>query len=79
MPTTVAAIDPGLTRDVYLVLGDQNEAGAWAVRSYYKPLANWIWIGSLIMAFGGLVSLTDRRYRVGAAARRSRAATIPAE
>ncbi len=79
MPTTEAAIDPGLTRDVYLVLGDQNEAGAWAVRSYYKPLANWIWIGSLIMAFGGLVSLTDRRYRVGAAARRSRAATIPAE
>ncbi|MFK7942377.1 MAG: cytochrome c-type biogenesis CcmF C-terminal domain-containing protein, partial [Paracoccaceae bacterium] len=50
-----------------------------AVRSYYKPLANWIWIGSLIMAFGGIVSLTDRRYRVGAAARRRAAAVVPAE
>ena len=81
MPTSEAAIDPGLTRDVYLVLGDQNAQGAWAVRSYYKPLANWIWIGSLIMAFGGIVSLTDRRFRVGAAARRRAAAktTVPAE
>jgi len=77
-PTTEAAIDPGLTRDVYLVLGDQSSDGAWAVRSYYKPLANWIWLGSLVMAFGGLISLTDRRYRVGAAARRTPAA-VPAE
>ena len=77
MPTTEAAIDPGLTRDVYLVLGDQAENGAWAVRSYYKPLANWIWIGALIMALGGVVSLTDRRYRVGAAAKRT--AMVPAE
>ncbi len=76
-PTSEAAIDPGLTRDVYLVLGDQAPNGAWAVRSYYKPLANWIWLGSLIMAFGGLISLTDRRYRVGAAARRALA--VPAE
>ena len=79
-PTTEAAIDPGLTRDVYLVLGDQAADGAWAVRSYYKPLANWIWIGALIMAFGGMVSLTDRRYRVGAAARRAAPpAAVPAE
>ncbi|MEM1164264.1 MAG: heme lyase CcmF/NrfE family subunit, partial [Pseudomonadota bacterium] len=78
MPTTEAAIDPGLTRDVYLVLGDQSADGAWAVRSYYKPLANWIWFGSLIMAIGGAVSLTDRRYRVGAAKRRIPNA-VPAE
>ncbi len=79
-PTTEAAIDMGFARDVYLVLGDQQQGtGAWAVRSYYKPLANWIWIGSLIMALGGLVSLTDRRYRVGAAARRAQAAAVPAE
>ena len=78
MPTSEAAIDPGLARDVYLVLGDQNAEGAWAVRSYYKPLANWIWLGSLIMAFGGVISLTDRRFRVGAAARR-RSAVVPAE
>ncbi len=77
MPTTEAAIDPGLTRDIYLVLGDQSDDGAWAVRSYYKPLANWIWFGALIMAIGGMVSLTDRRYRVGAA--RRRAAAVPAE
>ncbi|MEM7423021.1 MAG: heme lyase CcmF/NrfE family subunit [Pseudomonadota bacterium] len=77
-PTTEAAIDASLTRDVYLVLGDQNDAGAWAVRSYLKPLANWIWIGSLIMALGGVVSLTDRRFRIGAAARR-RTVPVPAE
>ena len=43
---------------------------AWAVRVYMKPLAVWIWLGALVMAIGGLISLTDRRYRVGAAARR---------
>ncbi|MEM7746227.1 MAG: heme lyase CcmF/NrfE family subunit [Pseudomonadota bacterium] len=78
MPTTEAAIDPGLLRDVYLVLGDQNAQGAWAVRSYLKPLANWIWIGSLVMAFGGLISLTDRRFRVGAV-RVRQPAVVPAE
>ena len=77
MPTTEAAIDTGLARDVYLVLGDQNAEGAWAVRSYLKPLAVWIWLGALVMGLGGLVSLTDRRFRIGAAARR--AAAVPAE
>ena len=81
MPTTEAAIDAGLSRDVYLVLGDKQEGGdAWAVRSYVKPLANWIWIGSFVMALGGLISLTDRRFRVGAAARSRRSAVaVPAE
>ena len=77
MPTTEAAIDEGLARDVYLVLGDRNAEGAWAVRSYLKPLAVWIWLGALVMATGGLVSLTDRRFRVGAVARRT--AAVPAE
>jgi cytochrome c-type biogenesis protein CcmF len=78
-PTTEAAIDSGLARDLYLVLGDKQAGGdAWAVRVYIKPLANWIWLGALVMAIGGLVSLTDRRYRVGAAARRG-AAAVPAE
>ena len=76
-PTTEAAIDAGLTRDVYLVLGDPAGDGAWAIRSYYKPLANWIWLGALVMSLGGIVSLTDRRYRVGAAQRRMSA--VPAE
>jgi cytochrome c-type biogenesis protein CcmF len=77
MPTTEAAIDSGLGRDVYLVLGDQNADGAWAVRSYLKPLVNWIWLGAAVMGLGGLVSLTDRRFRVGATARR--AAAVPAQ
>jgi len=79
MPTTEAAIDSGLVRDIYLVLGDKQQDGeAWAVRSYLKPLANWIWLGALVMSLGGLVSLSDRRYRVGAAGRR-RPQGIPAE
>ncbi len=80
-PTTEAAIDRGLTRDVYVTLGDAQENGGWAFRTYIKPFANWIWIGSLIMAAGGAISLTDRRYRVGAPARRSGppATAVPAE
>ena len=78
-PTTEAAIDASLLRDVYVVLGEPQERGvAWAVRSYVKPLVSWIWLGALLMALGGMVSLTDRRYRVGAAARR-RAEVISAE
>ncbi len=66
MPTTEAAINQSLTRDVYVVLGDQQDDGGWAVRSYIKPFANWIWIGTIIMGLGGVVSLTDRRFRVAA-------------
>ena len=68
MPTTEAAIDIGVTRDVYLVIGDAQEGGGYAVRSYIKPFANWIWAGAIIMALGGVLSLTDRRYRVAAGA-----------
>jgi cytochrome c-type biogenesis protein CcmF len=80
MPTTEASIDYGLLRDVYVVIGDPQDNGGWAVRTYYKPLANWIWGGSILMALGGLLSLADRRYRVAAGARRTRGATgVPAE
>ena len=82
MPTTEASIDRGWTRDVYVALGDAQEGGGWAVRTYVKPFANWIWIGAMIMALGGTISLTDRRYRVGAPARRAAprsAAATPAE
>ncbi len=82
-PTTEAAIDSGLLRDVYLVLGDRQTNGdAWAVRAYWKPLANWIWLGCFVMAAGGVISLTDRRFRIGAAARRGGPAAsgaVPAE
>ncbi|WP_425052686.1 heme lyase CcmF/NrfE family subunit [Psychromarinibacter sp. S121] len=70
MPTTEAAIDNGFLRDVYVVIGDPQQGGGWAVRTYIKPFANWIWAGSIIMALGGLLSLTDRRYRVAAGARK---------
>ena len=83
MPTTEAGIDYGFTRDVYITLGDpQTAAGeAWAVRSYVKPFANWIWGGAVIMALGGVLSLTDHRYRVGAPSRARGAAplAVPAE
>ena len=79
MPTTEAALDNGFLRDLYVVIGDPQEGGGWAVRSYYKPLANWIWGGAILMAFGGALSLSDRRYRVAAGARRTPMTGVPAE
>ncbi|MEM9974196.1 MAG: heme lyase CcmF/NrfE family subunit, partial [Pseudomonadota bacterium] len=80
MPTTEAAINNGITRDVYVVIGDPQEGGGWAVRTFIKPFANWIWAGSIIMALGGVLSLTDRRFRVAAGARKARGAVpVPAE
>ena len=78
MPTTEAALDNAFLRDIYVVIGDPQIGGGWAVRSYYKPLANWIWGGSLLMALGGVLSLSDRRYRVAAGARKM-ANAVPAE
>lgn len=66
MPTTEAGIDTSLWRDLYFVLGDPAEGGGFAVRLYYNPLVLWIWGGTGIMALAGLLSLTDRRLRVGA-------------
>ncbi|MGR3501405.1 heme lyase CcmF/NrfE family subunit [Pseudaestuariivita sp.] len=79
MPTTEAAIDYRTLRDVYVVIGDQQAAGGWTVRTYIKPLANWIWAGSILMALGGLISLTDRRFRVAAGARKEPQGAVPAE
>ncbi|MDY6992742.1 MAG: heme lyase CcmF/NrfE family subunit, partial [Pseudomonadota bacterium] len=64
MPMTEAAIDWGFTRDIYVALGEAlGDSGAWSVRVYYKPFIRWIWIGGLLMALGGLISATDKRYR----------------
>ncbi|TNF87210.1 MAG: heme lyase CcmF/NrfE family subunit [Gammaproteobacteria bacterium] len=60
---TEAAIDPGLFRDVYISLGEPLEEGAWAVRVQVKPFVRWIWLGSLLMAFGGILAVLDSRYR----------------
>ncbi len=70
MPTTEAAIDNGVLRDLYLVVGDPQNGGGWTVRTYIKPFANWIWAGCIIMAFGGGLSLSDRRHRVAAGAKK---------
>ena len=79
MPTTEAAIDNGFLRDIYVVIGDPQDNGGWAMRAYYKPLANWIWGGAILMAFGGALSLSDRRYRVAAGARKTPRMGVPAE
>ncbi len=78
MPTTEAAIHTTGLADLYVVLGDPNEDGGWTVRLYHKPFLPWIWIGAGLMMLGGLISLTDRRFRVGAPARRRKARTGPA-
>ncbi|SEF46088.1 cytochrome c-type biogenesis protein CcmF [Thalassococcus halodurans] len=79
MPTTEAAIDYKFLRDVYVVIGDPQDGGGWVMRTYIKPLANWIWGGSILMALGGLISLTDRRFRVAAGAKKTTAKAVPAE
>lgn len=79
MPTTEAGIQNGFLRDIYVVIGDPQPNGGHTVRVYVKPLANWIWGGSILMALGGFISLTDRRLRIGAGAARTRAKAVPAE
>jgi len=66
MPMTEAAIDPGFTRDLYVSLGDSVSATAWIVRVQHKPFVDWIWGGCLLMALGGALAASDRRYRVAA-------------
>src|SRR6476659_9199669 len=68
---TETAIDSGLFRDLYISLGEPVSGGAWSVRVYYKPFVDWIWGGALLMAMGGGLALSDRRYAL--AARKQRA------
>ncbi len=61
---TEAAIDQGITRDLYIAMGERLDNGnAWAVRIYYKPYVRWIWFGAILMALGGIVAMSDKRYR----------------
>lgn len=69
---TGVAIRTNFLSDVYAVIGDADGKGGYTLRLYWNPLVPWIWLGAALMAFGGLVSLTDRRHRVGAPARRTR-------
>jgi cytochrome c-type biogenesis protein CcmF len=72
---TEAAISPGLLRDLYVSLGEPLENGAWSVRLYHKPFVDWIWGGCLVMALGGVVAISDRRYRL---AWRRKVSDVPA-
>lgn len=69
-PMTEAAIESGFFSQLYVALGEPVGGGAWSVRLYYKPFVTWIWAGCAFMALGGILAISDRRYRV---ARRARA------
>ncbi len=79
MPMTEAGIDAGFTRDLFVALGEPlGDQGAWSLRLYHKPFIRWIWMGCLVMALGGVLAASDRRYRL--MAKRSReVATANAE
>jgi cytochrome c-type biogenesis protein CcmF len=70
---TEAHIEPGITGDLYVSLGEQVEGNAWGVRIYHKPFVDWIWGGCLLMAMGGFLAIADRRYRLA-----RKAADVPA-
>jgi cytochrome c-type biogenesis protein CcmF len=63
MPMTESGIHVKWNRDLFVAMGDDLGAGAWSMRLQYKPMVRYIWLGALIMALGGIVAVTDRRYR----------------
>ena len=78
MPMTEAGIDRGFTRDLYVSLGEAIDQQTWIVRIQHKPFVGWIWAGCLMMAAGGLLAASDRRYRIAARRRAVAASNIPA-
>ena len=64
MPMTEAGISPGILQDIYASLGEPLADGAWSVRIYHKPMVEWVWGGCLLMGLGGIMALSDRRYRM---------------
>jgi cytochrome c-type biogenesis protein CcmF len=68
--TTEAAIDNGLTRDIYVVLGSEQNKSEWVIRTYIKPFVNWIWLGAFILSLGGILSIVDKKLRIGIASRK---------
>lgn len=78
MQTNQTGIRTNLISNIYIAMGDADAGGGWTVRIYYHPLAPWLWIGGFTMAFGGFVSLSDRRFRVGVTQKTGRPPTEPA-
>ena len=74
---TEVAIDRGITRDLYVALGDPVSPTAWSVRLHHKPFVNWIWIGCVLMALGGAMAVLDRRYRRQTQSARDRHTPVP--
>jgi cytochrome c-type biogenesis protein CcmF len=62
-PMTESGIEVDWNRDLFVAMGDDLGAGAWSVRVQYKPMVRFIWLGALVMALGGLIAISDRRYR----------------
>ena len=75
---TEAAIAPGLFLDLYVALGEPLGAENWSLRIYYKPFVRWIWLGALLMMFGGFIAAADRRFRRELAPSREAADGAPA-
>jgi cytochrome c-type biogenesis protein CcmF len=69
MPMTQVALRPGLFRDLYVAMGEDLGDGSWAMRVQYKPFVRWLWLGALLMAFGGVLAVLDKRYRRAAVSR----------
>jgi len=77
---TETAIDTGILRHLYVSLGEAAGGGAWTVRVYYKPFVGWIWGGAILMALGGGLAVSDRRYALAARKEREARETLrPAE
>ena len=74
--TTHTGIRTNLVSNLYIALGEPDDNGRWTVRIYYHPLAPWLWFGGIIMAGGGFLSLSDRRFRVGAPQRAAATANL---
>jgi cytochrome c-type biogenesis protein CcmF len=64
MPMTEAAIHSNLARDLFIAMGEPLDNGAWAIRIYIKPFVIWLWAGAVVMAIGGIFSISDKRYRM---------------
>ena len=78
MAMTEVAIDRGVTRDLYVALGEPVSSTAWSVRVHHKPFVNWIWGGCVLMALGGLLAVLDGRYRAARTRRLAGASSSPA-
>lgn len=78
MTTTEGSVKTTLAGDLFIVIGDAQSPGTWGVRVYYKPMQVWLWIGATIMVLGGMISLSDRRYRIGSPQAKKKSAKLKA-